>query len=151
MYGLYPRGSYFGLPVTTRLFTNGAGALAANDPVNLEAGVLTVISAGDFVTGISMKAQSISATNCPIDVTPFNVVLGDNDNVGETFAATHIGRRFDTTGTTGAVLVDTNTSDETYTGPTGTLICLEYNPQVAPYETDTSIGLYMIAESQLGM
>jgi hypothetical protein len=150
MYGFYPRGSYYGIPATTRLFTNGAGALAANDPVNLEAGVLTVISAGDFVAGVSMRANVASATKCPVDVTPFNVVLADNDNAVTTFVVGHVGARFDTTGTTGAVVVDTSSLDQTYGTPVGTLTCLEYNPQVKPYETDESIGLFLIAESQFG-
>lgn len=68
--------------------------------------------------------------------------LLDNDNIGTTFAATHVGQYFDLIGATGAQLVDTSTVSAT----TGVLLCLEYNPQISPVETDVSVGIFKIAE-----
>ena len=73
---------------------------------------------------------------------PNALYLVDNDNDSETFAVTHVGRLFDLTGATGVQQVDT--SAESQTG--AQLFCHEYNPQIDPYKTDTSIGLYSIAE-----
>ena len=74
-------------------------------------------------------------------VDPAMRYLVDNDNVGTTFAASHVGTYFDLTGATGAQLVDTST-----TTTTGSLLCLEYNPSIDPVSTDTSWGIFMIAE-----
>lgn len=65
-----------------------------------------------------------------------------NDNLVTTFAATHVGTKFDLIGATGAQLVDTST-----TSTTGQLICLEYNPQIDPVKTDTTYGVFRIVES----
>lgn len=78
-------------------------------------------------------------------VDPAMRYLIDNDNVGTTFAATHVGTKFDLIGATGAQLVDTSTTSAT----TGQLLCLEYNPQISPVETDTSVGIFKIAEHAL--
>lgn len=66
----------------------------------------------------------------------------DNDNVGTTFAASHVGTKFDLIGATGAQLIDTSSTSAT----TGTMLCVEYNPQIDPVRNDTSFGLYVIAE-----
>lgn len=76
-----------------------------------------------------------------ICVDPEMRYLLDNDNVGTTFAATHVGTYFDLTGATGAQLVDTSS-----TSTSGSLLCLEYNPQISPVETDVSVGIFKIAE-----
>lgn len=68
--------------------------------------------------------------------------LLDNDNAGTTFAASHVGQYFDLIGATGAQLVDTSTASAT----TGQLLCLDYNPQISPVETDTSVGIFKVAE-----
>jgi len=150
MYGFYPRGSAVsGIPSARREYTNGAAAIAANDIVALEGGLLTALTAADWITGVSEEAQAISATGCGVNITPWLSGLMDNDNVGTTFAATHVGDRFDTTGGTGAQQVDTSSADNSAGAPVGNLGCMEYNPQVSPYETDTSIGLFMIIESLL--
>ena len=72
--------------------------------------------------------------------------LIDNDNVGTTFAVTHVGDYFDLIGATGAQLVDTSTTSNT----TGQLLCLEYNPQIDPVKSDTSYGVFLIAEHVFG-
>jgi hypothetical protein len=150
MNGLYPRGSFVaGIPSQRKNFTVGAVALAANDPVNLVGGLAVIADAGDFLMGAIVAAAAASATGT-FDVTPYGTYLVDNDNDSTTFASTHVGYRFDLDGTgTGSEQVDTSTADLTEGGEDGTLVCLEYNPQVHPYEADTSIGLFMIAQHQL--
>jgi hypothetical protein len=69
-----------------------------------------------------------------------------NDNIGTTFAVTHVGTYFDLIGATGAQLVDTSTTSAT----TGQMICLEYNPQIDPVRTDTTYGVFMFAEHAFG-
>lgn len=67
-----------------------------------------------------------------------------NDNIGTTFAASHVGSNFDLIGATGAQLVDTST-----TGTTGQLLCVEYNPAIEPVKSDTTYGVFVLAESVL--
>lgn len=69
--------------------------------------------------------------------------LIDNDNVGTTFGAEHVGDYFNLTGAAGAQLVDTSTTSNTL----GQLVCLEYNPQVDPVKGDTSWGVYKLVNS----
>lgn len=76
-------------------------------------------------------------------VAPDAVYLMQNDNLGTTFAATHVGQYFDLIGATGAQLVDTSTVSAT----TGVLLCLEYNPQISPVTTDLTYGLFYVVES----
>lgn len=71
--------------------------------------------------------------------------LLQNDNIGTTFAATHVGTYFDLIGATGAELVDTSTTSATL----GTVICLEYNPVIDPVSTDTSYGVFLLINSAL--
>ena len=65
-----------------------------------------------------------------------------NDNVGTTFAVGHVGTYFDLIGNAGSQLVDTST-----TSTTGQLVCVGYNPAIRG--TDTTYGLFKIAEAQL--
>ena len=84
---------------------------------------------------------------CEVIVEPTAKYLVDNDNVGTTFAATHVGTYFDLTGATGAQLVDTSTTS----GTSGQLYCLEFNPQIDPVKEDTSYGVFTIAEHVLSI
>lgn len=68
--------------------------------------------------------------------------LMKNDNVGTTFAATHVGKSFDLIGNPGSQLVDTST----VTAGSGQLVCLEYNPGIR--DTDATYGIFGIAENQ---
>lgn len=65
-----------------------------------------------------------------------------NDNVGTTFAVTHVGKYFDLTGATNAQLVDTSTASAT----TGQLYCVSFNPGIRG--TDATYGLFRLAEKQ---
>lgn len=59
-----------------------------------------------------------------------------NDNIGTTFAASHVGQCFDLIGNTGAQLVDTSTA-----GTTGQLECIQFG-----YKGDNTLGVYIINE-----
>lgn len=109
--------------------TNGAITASSIGGQQL-VGVTTQTVAGDG----TLKARVI--------VDPTMRYIVDNDNVGATFAATHVGTRFNLTGATGSQLVDTNTTDAN----SGQLLCLEYNPQIDPFKSDTSQGVFIIAE-----
>lgn len=77
-----------------------------------------------------------------VNVEPFAIYLLNNDNLVTTFAASHVGTNFDLIGATGAQLVDTSS-----TSTTGSLVCVEYNPQIDPVSTTTTYGLFMISEN----
>lgn len=121
------------------------------------------VTAGDFVyfasgritsatiTGdvrIIGQVQSTATGNASGTVKALVVVepnakfLMQNDNIGTTFAATHVGQYFDLIGATGAQLVDTSTVSAT----TGVVLCLEYNPQIDPVKSSTDYGVFKIAE-----
>ena len=65
-----------------------------------------------------------------------------NDNLVTTFDATHVGDYFDLIGNPGSQLVDTSTASTT-----GQLVCVGYAPLIRG--TDTTYGLFRIAENQL--
>ncbi len=122
------------------------------------------VTAGDFVYFSSGRITSATITGDP---RPIGMVLGtatgnaggsvtalvnidddtryllQQDNVGTTFAASHVGQYFDLIGATGAQLVDTSTVSTT----TGVLLCLEYNPQIDPVKADLTYGVFMLVES----
>lgn len=75
-------------------------------------------------------------------VDPAAKYLIANDNLGVTFAASHVGQYFDLIGATGAELVDTSTVSQTV----GQMLCLEYNPQISPVASDLTYGVFKIAE-----
>ena len=147
VYGFRPAGSLLGL-VQTKRFTVGAVAIAVGDLVNLVAGLLVVVEAGDFIAGVVEETGAISASNISINVSPFLTGYMQHDNDSATFAATHVGYGFDMVGTTGIMRVDTNTADNTQAAPTGQMVALEYNPQEGGYASDTAMGLMMIVEHQ---
>lgn len=120
--------------------------VTAGDFVYFASGRITSASiAGARIVGMVLETATgnaggtVSALVC---IDPNMRYLLDNDNVGTTFAATHVGSNFDLTGATGAQLVDTST-----TSTTGSLVCIEYNPQIDPVKTDTSYGVFMVAEN----
>lgn len=61
--------------------------------------------------------------------------------VSGTFTAASVLRNFDLTGATGAQLVD-----GTSVGTNAQLLCLEYNPVIDPVATDTTYGVFVVAE-----
>jgi hypothetical protein len=126
------------------------GSLAVRDLVTVETdGQLDATAVGELIEGVVVKAVTGAAASTYYLTGPRLKILMDNDNTGTTFAATHVGARFDAGGTTGAQIVDTSTVDATSTG-TGQLKCLKYNPQGygTEFDSDTSIGLYEVVERQ---
>jgi hypothetical protein len=101
------------------------------------AGQKLIGCADETVTG-----NSAGTVEVKVIVNRDALYLIQNDNDTTTFAATHVGTYFDLIGATGAQLVDTSS-----TTTTGQLVCIKYNPQIAPFQADTTIGLFMIAET----
>jgi len=148
---LINRGSALGLPDRVLEFKSGA-TTAAGDLLNIESGVLAVAGTGDFILGQGLESSVNLSTGVQVNCVPGLIVVMDNDNVGTTFAVTHVGARFDITGLTDAQLVDTSSVDTSATAPTGTLVCMAYNPQNtgrSDLNTDISVGLFTIYEMQL--
>ena len=116
------------------------------DFVYFASGRLTSASvAGQPLIGMVLETATGNAggtVEALVIVDPDATYLLDNDNVGTTFAASHVGTKFDLIGATGAQLADTSSTSAT----TGQLLCLEYNPQVDPVKTDVSQGKFKIAE-----
>lgn len=131
----------------TRAFPVASGVtVTAGDFVYFSSGRITSATvAGARLIGVSVETATGNAggtVTALVNVEPKALYLVKNDNIGTTFAATHVGTNFDLIGATGAQLVDTST-----TGTTGSLICVEYNPQVDPVKSDTTYGIFMIAEN----
>jgi hypothetical protein len=97
---------------------------------------------------VGMALQTVAGNDdrkVLVCIDPMMRYLIDNDIDSTTFAASHVGDYFDLIGAAGAQLVDTSSTSNT----TGQLVCLEYNPKVDPVSTDTSWGVFKIAESFL--
>jgi hypothetical protein len=124
-----------------------------DDLVYFSSGRITSASvAGARCIGVVQETATGNAggtVKALVAIEPNLKLLAKNDNIGTTFAATHVGQYFDVIGATGAQLVDTSTVSAT----TNQLLCLEYNPQIDPYRSDTTVGVFVIAEhaSHLGL
>lgn len=99
---------------------------------------------GQDSAAVSTHTESYSATGNSagtvkvlVNVEPNAKFVIDNDNVGTTFAATHVGQFFDLTGNGDAQLVDTSTASAT----TGQLQCIGYS-----YNGDNTLGTFIINE-----
>lgn len=123
------------------------------------------VTAGDFVYFASGRITSATVAGARIIGTALETAAGNaggtvsalvaidegiryllqNDNIGTTFAATHVGQYFDLIGATGAQLVDTSTVSQTL----GQVLCLEYNPQIDPVKTDLTYGVFLLVNSAL--
>ena len=121
--------------------------ITKGDPVNIEAGYINLAGGTERILGVANETVvGNAAGTSKIDVIVAregDLFLVDNDNDSLTFAVTHPGTYFDTTGATGAVLVDTDS-----TSTTGQLLAVQYNPQGHGVDADTSVGLFTIAERQ---
>jgi hypothetical protein len=131
---------------STQSFVVDSGVtITKGDFVYFTSGEVTNASIATQKTiGMAMETKVGTADNLTkvlVCVDPTMRYLIDNDNLVTTFGATHPGTYFDLIGATGAQLVDTSS-----TSTTGTLLCLEYNPQVDPVRADTSWGTFVIAE-----
>lgn len=125
------------------IVANGV-TVTAGDFVYFSSGTITNASiGGQLLAGMALQTVVGDGTLTALVVVDPDVrYLLKNDNIGTTFAATHVGSKFDLIGATGAQLVDTST-----TGTSGQLACLEYNPVIDPVSTDTSYGVFKIQES----
>lgn len=125
-----------------------AETIAVNDFVTiLTDGEAEVSGAGEGIFGVALEAATDGDNVRVLRAHPGMTVIMDNDNLVATFSADHIGGRMDITGTTGAQLVDTDTVAQDGSD-SGQLFCIGYNPQGYGFDSDTSIGLYEIAEIQ---
>ena len=125
---------------------NAGGTFAANDFVKFDdSGEIVVGTGGTGILGVAKEAGASGTDNVLVDITPNMVVLMDNDNDSDTFAATDIGLCGDYTGATGAHVIDTSSLGSTIAG----LRCIAYNPQGYGYDSDTSIGLFFVNEREL--
>lgn len=100
---------------------------------------------GALLVGMVLETKtgdSAGTVKAKVCVDPWMTYLLKNDNDTTTFAASHVGTKFDLIGATGAQLVDTSS-----TGTSGQLVCVEYNPQIDPVKADTSYGIFMIQEN----
>lgn len=124
-------------------FTAGA-AITAGDFLSFDGSGNVIPATSGSIIGSALSTVANTKT-VKVLMTPTVKYLAQNDNVGTTFAATHVGSYFNITGATGAQLVDTSTVSTT----TGQLLCLQYNPQIDPVKTDTSYGVFVISISPL--
>lgn len=116
-----------------------SATIAAARPIGMVQGAITGANTG------SATGNAAGTVTVDVVIDPELRYLLQNDNIGTTFAATHVGQYFDLIGATGAQLVDTSTVTTT----TGTLLCVEYNPQIDPVKTDTSYGVFVLVNSAL--
>lgn len=125
-----------------------AETIAKNDFITiLTDGEAEVSATGEGIFGIALEAATDGNPVRVLRAHPGMVVMMDNDNVGTTFAGSHVGARFDITGTTGEQLVDTSTAAQDGTD-SGQLFCIGYSPVGYGFDGDASIGLFEIAEIQ---
>lgn len=130
--------------------TNGV-TINVGDFVYLSSGFLTNATvAGARLIGMAEQkvvgdGTQSDSNKCLVCIDPMMRYLLANDNIGTTFAATHVGTYFNLIGATGAQLVDTSTTSATL----GELLCLEYNPQIDPVKSDTSYGVFKLVNSAL--
>lgn len=150
LYGGRARGSLIG--ATDFLMTINSGAtLASGDIVNFSSGELDVAGAGERILGVVVKAAVSTTNNVQVNATPFLRLIMDNDNVGTTFAATHVGFGFDITGATGAQVVDTSTAtDLATTTNSAQLACTAFQPQFSSSTGAVSLGEFTIKEHVYG-
>jgi len=147
MYGLKVVGARG--QVEIKAYTSG-GAIAVGDPVVLKTdGQVEKATAGDPLRGVAISKATAASQTVYIKVGSRLRVLAENDNTGTTFAATHVGGRFDIVGNSGAVLVDTSTVEQVGDGTdAGELLCLAYNPQGYGEDSNTKVGLFEVIEEQ---
>lgn len=124
-------------------------AIAANDLVVMKTdGQAELLAVGELVFGQALNAVTAAGADLYVLRGDRMQFIMDNDNTGTTFAASHIGGRFDGGGATGAQVIDTSTIAQTGTGDTGQFLAIDYNPQGFGYDSDTSLGIFAVAERQ---
>ena len=125
------------------------GTVTAKDLVNLMTdGQAELASTGDPIFGQALNSATSGGDLYVLRGSRMQFIM-DNDNTGTTFAATHVGGRFDLAGATGAQVIDTSTVAQVGDGTdTGQLLCIAYNPKGFGYDSDTSLGIFEVIERQ---
>lgn len=136
-----------GTNFSTYSFPVGSGVtVTKGDFVYFSSGRITSATvAGALLVGMVQETATGNAggtIKALVCVDPEMRYLLDNDQDSATFAVTDVGKFFDLIGATGAQLVDTSSGSTS----TGQLLCLEYNPQISPVETDVSVGVFKVRE-----
>ncbi len=120
------------------------GAITNGDFVQFDgSGKVQAATTGRLI-GTAQSTVADAAT-VKVLIFPFVKYLVKNDNLVTTFSAAHVGTYFNLIGATGAQLVDTSTTSATL----GQLLCLAFNPAIDPVRTDTSYGIFTIAQPAL--
>lgn len=135
----YPVAS--GVTVNDRDFVyTSSGRITSASPDGV---TLLGLALGQDSTKPSVVTETLAATGNAggtvkmlVIVEPTAKYVCKQDNVGTTFAASHIGQCFDITGATGSQLVDTST-----VGTTGQLQCIAFG-----YGGDSTKGIFIINE-----
>lgn len=102
----------------------------SNDPSNLG-------------TSLQATGNSAGTVTVLVSVEPNAKYVITNDNIGVTFAASHVGQYFALIGSTGAQLIDTSTVVATPTAA-HPMLCIGFG-----YSGDNTKGLFVIAEHTL--
>lgn len=123
--------------------------IAAKDLVTLQTdGQAEVTGAGEPIFGQALNAATSGADLYVLRGSRMQFIM-DNDNVGTTFAASHVGARADTIGGTGAQKIDTSSVAQVGDGTdTGQVLLIAYNPKGFGYDTDTSLCIAEVIERQ---
>lgn len=128
------------------IVTNGVTVTAGDFVYQASGRILNSSIGGARLVGMALQTATGTTGNvkCLVCIDPLMRYLLKQDNDTTTFAATHVLTNFDLIGATGAQLVDTSS-----TSTTGQLLCLEYNPAIAPVAADTTYGVFTVAEHVL--
>lgn len=156
-----PQGSLFsGLAEVIKAFDSNV-TLAQYDLVNVQNGQLEVTDAGETIAGyvVQKAAVSSSSTGVQVNITPFMQVIMDSDETNDNLAQDLIGEYFNTTGGTGAQIVDIDSTTVGENPATSAQLCLLDQNDTTHWDAgqvrdslrgDTSVGRYLIVEAQFG-
>lgn len=96
---------------------------------------------GTRLVGMSMETATGNAGGTVVALICVDPLMRYLLKTTGTFTVASVLRNFDLSGATNAQLVDGAT-----VGTTGQMLCLEYNPQIDPVKSDTTYGVFIIAE-----
>lgn len=141
MYGFYPCGSRFGTSDVMKKF-NAGGTFAKNELVKLTTGEIVIATGGSTnILGVASSAGTSTTDNVEVNITPGLVVIADTSS--GSFAATYVGEYADFAGSTGAQIVD----DSLHSSTIQNFLIWEYNPQGYGFDSDVSIGRFLLQET----
>lgn len=154
---LYVGSAVSGATAVTKQYPVASGVTVSDgDMVYMSSGRVTGASIGSAVDMLGMvqggQAQdpsnvgttfqtvgdSAGVNQVLVTVEPNAKYVMKNDNIGTTFAASHVGQFFALIGATGAQLVDTSTVSAT----SGTVECIQFG-----YNGDNTLGVFILSNS----